>query len=57
MQRKLIIFYALLCASAFLFVSGPSYVFGLYDNEKALNKTLIPNSKTITEGSIYVFKL
>lgn len=35
MQRKLIIFYSLIFVGAFMFLSGPSYVFGLYDNESS----------------------
>ena len=55
MQRKLIIFYALIFIGGFMFLSGPSYVFGLYDNESSMNKTA--DHGLMTVGNVYTFKL
>ena len=37
MNRKVIIFFGLIISGCFLFVAGPSYIFGLYNNAKASN--------------------
>lgn len=48
MNRKVIMFYAIWLAGVFMFLCGPSYVFGLYDNSKA---------SVVSADNNYVFKL